>query len=103
MAEEGEVNRENREEKEITENKGVDEGTKWQEVRRLKIVGHLLKRNCFPSQRSVSQRPERILHPAGPFLSIFCDLLARIMKARILPPIVSDSTMLDVVYFFYKA
>lgn len=102
MAGESAVNRENREEeKEITENKGVDEGTEWQEVRRLHIVGHLLKRNCFPSRRSVSQRPR--LHPSRPFLSIFCDFLVRIMKAHILPPIVSDSTMPDVVYFFYKA
>lgn len=54
------------------------------------------------------QSKTRTNPPSSLFLSLlsvstFHDLLARIMKARILRPIVPDSTMPDIVYFFHRA
>lgn len=55
----------------MAENKGADEGTKRQEVRRLQIVGHLLKRSCFPSQRSPSVKDQDGSSISLVYLSIY--------------------------------
>lgn len=106
MAGESEVDRENREgEKEMAENEGANEGTK-ETARGSKAANRRSssQKELFsvPAFRQSKARTGSFI-PLSSVLSIFRESLARIMKARILPPIVPDSTMPDVVYFFYKA
>lgn len=97
------MNRENREgEEEMAENKGANEGTKREkgfECCKSSVIfskGVVFRPNV-PSVKDQDPPVSLLLVPT------FRDLLVRIMKARILPSIVLESTMPDIVYFFHKA